>query len=342
MIRSSSLRFVFLASIATLSAVSVAACSSSSTPPGATPAADSGTSTDAALDAPPSDAPAGDAGPTYADPTTNDPIPSDLPVLFARTADPGAADVPPDLGCAGTPLPTSKGPLSDHVFHLSNLGGTDADRVHGARVELFFSGDPRGTPDVTAITKTGTTPSDPDDGTFVGSVPSSFVTSHVPKMTDYVETTQLDVDLREPQPHGLSDTPQSNADVIGALIGGSTYKPTPGKTRIIVSVLDCQNRPLAGVHLSLQLDGAVVPITTTDVRRNYFGDSRLPGNGKWTSRAGIVAFIEVPSNAKSMLLVGRAKLTATSAPTVVVSRPLLALPDGVITALVNPYAHAAL
>ena len=205
-----------------------------------------------------------------ADPVA-DPVPAELPALVARALD---ADVAPDLSCAGQPLPTAKGTPTDREFHLVALGGDDSDRVGGLPIELFYNNDPSKTPDVRATSKKADGDKDKNLGTFNAPTPSGFLAFHIPKAVGSYETTALDFDTRVDGPLLATVATDDKVNALSLLIGGATWKATPGLARIVVRAVDCAGRPLAGAHVALQVDGVVSAVTTVQndpgVRRSYF------------------------------------------------------------------------
>lgn len=266
-----------------------------------------------------------------------DPVPSDLPTLMAHATD---SDVAPDLSCAGKPLPVASAPLVDKEFHLVSLGGTDSDRVSGLDVQFFFNNTLGGTADLTEKSGMG---EGEKSGVFKAKAPSGFVAFHVPASTGYVETSALDFDLRGDGPFLPTAAATDRVAALSALISNSaTYVPLQGAGRVVVRVVDCADRPLAGAHVALEVDGVVTAIAATShdsgVRRSYFGDGEFPGTGKWTSRSGVVGFLDVPAS-KTIRVVARGNETAGGA-TVIAMRSVPVVVDGVLTAKVTPYSTA--
>lgn len=269
-----------------------------------------------------------------ADPTA-DPIPADLPGLMAHGA---SADLPPDLSCAGKPLPVSNTTDgTEKEFHLVQLGGTDSDRVGGSAVEIFYANAVGGKPDVTATSANSEGGKD-KLGVFQAKVPNGFVAFHVPKSEGYYDTTALDFDVRGPAPYLATVASSDKVDALSILIGGGTFTPTAGDGRLVVRAVDCAGNPLAGAHVVMEVDGVVAAIAKSGddgVRKSYFTDTELPSAAKWTSRSGIIAFLNVPTG-KSIRIVVRGKVG--SSPDVVAMRKLPVVADGVLTAKITPYA----
>ena len=272
-----------------------------------------------------------------ADPVA-DPVPAELPALVARALD---ADVAPDLSCAGQPLPTAKGTPTDREFHLVALGGDDSDRVGGLPIELFYNNDPSKTPDVRATSKKADGDKDKNLGTFNAPTPSGFLAFHIPKAVGSYETTALDFDTRVDGPLLATVATDDKVNALSLLIGGATWKATPGLARIVVRAVDCAGRPLAGAHVALQVDGVVSAVTTVQndpgVRRSYFSDLELPSTAKWSSRSGVAAFLNVPVG-KTVKVVVRGKVDAAGTAAVIAIREVPFLADGILTAKITPYS----
>ncbi len=298
--------------------------------PGAKPGADAGADTK----------PVVDSGPTpegVADPAA-DPVPAGLPALSARASE---ADLPADLSCFGQAQPVGIGKGDDREVHIVELGGTDNDRVAGAKAELFFSNVVSGTPDLVGV---GATPENADQkakaGTFNAAIPAGFIAVHFPLSEGHIETIAFDLDTRPAGFISATVAPSSTVEALSSLIGGIAYKPTPGAGRLVVRAVDCADLPLANAHVTIEVDGVVPAMVTTSdatgIRKSYFGDAELPGPGKWTSRSGVVAFLDVP-NGKALRLVVRGKPDAAGAVKVLGIRKLPIVVDGVVTAKISPF-----
>lgn len=310
-----------LVALATVALSATAACGGSSNAPGSTNQPDPTHPTTTDPNAP-------------ADPIA-DPVPTNLPTLLAHGPD---ADIAPDLSCAGQPLPVTTSPLTQREFHLTELGGDDTARVGGLPVQLFFDNDPSHAADLTVTSGTAEGGDKKNVGVFEANTPSGFVAFHVAKTESYVETTALDLDLRGAAPFLATVAPQGTVSALSILIGGSSYTPVPGASRVVVRAVDCKGNPLAGAHVALEVDGVVTAIATGSadgIRRSYFGDTELPSDGKWTSRSGVAAFLDVPTG-KSLRLVVRGN-SGSGAPTVVAMRKVPSVADGVVTAKISPY-----
>ena len=267
-----------------------------------------------------------------------DPIPAELPVVMARTkASAGTQmDVPADFSCQGTPQSGSDGKPVERDYHTVELSGTDTDRVPGMKFEIFYGNKFPGTADLTATSSMGADAMDPTRGSVKLKTPAGNLAWHVVPSPGFFEVAVLDYSVDATQlivP--VTAAPESKVAVIETLVGGSAYTHTKGNNRYVVTVRDCNDLDLMGVHLSIEIDGKTAEVKEGGVRRSYFGDNRLPSTAKWTSRVGIVAFVGVKPSPK-IRLVARARLTAGAAPEVVAMRPLPQLPDGIVTAIVAP------
>lgn len=305
-------------------------CSSENTPAANDAGTDTGTTSDAAGGRKLDGEPAADVTP--------DPVPADLPVVMGRTkASAGAQmDVPADFSCQGTTQPPSDGKLVERDFHTVELAGGDTDRVPGVKFEILYGNKFPGTADQTATSSMGADAMDPTRGSVKLKTPGSNMAWHVLPSPGFFEVVVLDYSVDADQlivP--VTAAPDGKVAVIETLVGGSGYAHTPGNNRYVVTVRDCKDLDLMGVHLSLERDGKTAEVKEGGVRRSYFGDNKLPSNGKWTSRVGIVAFVGV-APASKLRLVARARLSPGAAPEVIAMRSLPALPDGIVTAIVGP------
>lgn len=88
----------------------------------------------------------------------------------------------------------------------------------------------------------------------------------------------------------------------------------------------------------LEIDGKVAKPSKSDgVRRSYFTDTEFPsGSAQWTSRSGVVGFIEMPAGAKAIRAVARGIVDGQTKVLALRTIPLVA--DGVTTAKMFPYA----
>jgi hypothetical protein len=311
-------------------------CSSKSDPPANT--ADTGTTTDSVV----SDTPGGRKldGDPAAD-NAVDPTPMDIPVVVARTkATPGpATDVKPDFSCQGQTQMASDGKPVERDFHTVELSGTDADRVPSMKFEISFVNKYPAPVDLSLTSSAGTDAMDPTRGSVKAKTPGGNLTWHVLPATGYYEIVVLDYSVDADQlivP--VTAAPEAKVAVIEALVGGSGYSHTPGNSRFVVTVRDCQDFDVMGVQLSLEVDGKTAEVKEGGVRRSYFGDNRLPSTAKWTSRSGIVAFVGVPST-DNLRLVARGRLTEGGPIEVLAMRKMPKLPDGVVTAIVAPHVE---
>ena len=129
---------------------------------------------------------------------------------------------------------------------------------------------------------------------------------------------------------------QEKVQLLSVLIGGTSYEPTKGAGRAVVRVKDCALHALANTHVVLEVDGKVRrPSKSDGLRRSYFSDTEFPGPNTWTSRSGVVAFLEIPPGAKSIRLVARGKVGGVTKVVGLRTIPLVA--DGLVAAKVMPF-----
>ncbi|MGZ3424367.1 MAG: hypothetical protein ACXWUG_12345 [Polyangiales bacterium] len=304
-------------------ACSVAACSGTSEPTQSGDPTKPGPTTDPGTKTGDPDAPL--------DPSTNDPVPVDLPSLVAHAA--SGADLAPDFSCAGKPMPVEHGATKDREFHLIELGGQDTDRVGDVPVELFFA-NKLGKADASLMA-----PKSDDatqNGLFHANTHGGFIGYRIAAQPGYVSIVGLDLDVPESGPVLPAVPTVDRVKALSILIAGSAYDPTPGTGRVVVRIVDCNTNAVAGAHVTLEVDGKVVkPGKNDGVRRNYFSDSELPGDDTLTSRSGVVAFLEVPGDAKTIRVVARGKVGSDTQVIAKRSVPLVA--DGVLTAKAAPW-----
>jgi hypothetical protein len=294
---------------------------------GTTPSSDTGTNTDTGG----ASETGGDTGPS----TTADPVPETLPELFANGDTP---DVPADLSCAGKPIPVGEGAAEAHEFHMVELGGIDSDRVGGVGVEIFNDDVFDGTPDITTKADDGTADA-AKKGVFTANVNKQFIAMRFPKTDATLETIALDFEIKGTSPILATVATASKADLISILAAGPDFKPSAGTARVVVRATDCQSRALSNGHMAIEIDGAIAKVTTGStpgIKRSYFSDSSLPGTGKWSSRSGVVAFLDVPVG-KPVRLVFFGKTDGSAKPSIVASRPIPVVDGAVVTATVTPY-----
>jgi hypothetical protein len=292
------LRLHSVASLAPLAMVGlIGACSSSNDHPPPAPAEDSGTA-DSASDAP-ADAPF-PWGAQFADPSA-DTVPSGLAPI---TVYDGTNDVAPDFSCLGQAQPVGKGTPIDTVVHLIQFGGDDSSRVEGVTVEVFANNAFTGTPDMTPTSSTATMPNDPNRGTFTVKVAPAWFAIHIAPTADAYESWSQDLPTVSPSTAYAAE--RSMVDALHAAITGlDGYTPSSGS--LIALAVDCQDRPLRNVVVSIEVDGAlVVPKTSgPDVVRWYLSDAQFPEAGRtWTSRSGVAVFTSVPAG-KSVRVAAR-------------------------------------
>ncbi len=316
---------VFAASLA----VSAVACGASDRAPNAGAPSPSGSTPSNTT---PSETP---DDPNAAIDPVNDPPPSALPELVAFDKAAGA-DVAADLSCLGKPLQIARGMPTDREFHAIELGGADGDRVGDVQVELFL-GNKLGTPDSKTVAAKA------DDmaqkGVFMAKAPPGFVAYRVPASPGFVSFVGLDLEVPESGPVLTGIPTEAKVSALSVLISGGGFTATAGAGRAIVRVVDCASRPLAGVHLTVEVDGTVPALGTANsagILRSYFGDAEFPSAAnKWSSRSGVVAFIELPGASKSLRVVARAKVAGAVQVVGMRAFPLVA--DGLTAAKVLPY-----
>ncbi len=315
-----------------LAFVALSACSSDSEPAAPAPG-DAGSDVAADVVTPPGTI---DGDPAL-DPAA-DPPPATLPVVAAFD---GSGDVAPDLSCGGQPMPDGTTSPAERELHFAQLGGTDADRVEEIPFDVFLGNRVTGAPDASGTSSKGSSASDPTRGTASVSLGAEgFVATRTAAATGYLETFQLDLWVPKDGPVLVAATPESAIAATEVLIGGVGFTTAADRARVVVTVADCQRRPMSGVHVVLEVDGAVVPPVTSDVglRRGYFGDTQLPDSAlTHTSRSGIVGFLDVP--AKSVRLVARGRKTADGPIEVLATRPLSPKAGAVTTALVSAFVE---
>jgi hypothetical protein len=265
-----------------------------------------------------------------------DPIPPALPPMTAWDAT-ANADVTPDLGCGGITIPVGDA-LSTRDFKLISLGGATTDVVAGAPVQLFYSNDVQ---QLASVTTTTSAADSLAPGTFTAMTPSAFIATHVPPIASYLDSYQLDVDTRPAGTIILNVASADRVNLLTTIIGGATFGHAAGTNRYVVRAVDCQQRPLTNVHVSLEVAGVVTSIATPGVSsgvvRSYFDASEIPSQlFPWTSRSGLVAFLEVPAGV-SLRLAMWGKLDASSQATAVGTRVLPSLPDAIVTGKLTPY-----
>jgi len=275
---------------------------------------------------------------TSADPeapldVSDDPVPAALPPLAAYDKAAGA-EVPADVSCLTKPLEVAHGEAADREFHLIELGGQDGDRVGDARVELFLGNSIGKAADATIMAKKADDKS--STGIFSAAARPGWIAYRVAPATGYVPIVGLDLEIPE---SGAVLPAVPTADKVGALsvlIGGASYSATNGAGRAVVRVVDCGYRALANTHVVLEVDGKVrKPSKSEGVRRSYFSDAEFPSTGSWTSRSGVVAFLEIPAGAQNIRVVARANVDGQVK--VVGMRKIPLVADGIAAAKVFPY-----
>lgn len=317
-------------------ALLVSACGSDAEPPGTAAPTDAGVDavTDAGDAAVPSGAVDGDAA---LDPSA-DPPPATSPVVTAFAS---GSDVPADFACGGEPMPDGTTAPAERELHFAQLGGIDADRVEEIPFEVFLANRATGAADASGTSSKGTSPTDETRGTAKASLGAvGFVATRTAAKAGYFETIQLDLWVAKEGPFLVSAAPEGAILATEALIGGVDFATAKDRARVVVVVQDCQRRPLAGVHVVLEVDGAVSPPIAEGpgLRRGYFGDTSLPDKSlQHTSRSGIVAFLDVP--AKDVRLVARGRKSEGGPIEVLATRPLRPKAGAVTTALVTSFVE---
>jgi hypothetical protein len=264
----------------------------------------------------------------------DDPVPSGLPELSAYSKESGG-DVMPDLSCFGKDLPVSTGAPADREFHLIELGGADADRVGDARVDLFVGNEIDNTPDASVMAKK--TEDKLGTGVFNASVPTGWLAYKVAPAMGYVPIVGLDLEVPTTGAVLPAVPTEEKVKLLSILIGGSSYEPTKGAGRAVVRIKDCALNALTNTHVVLEVDGKVRrPSKSEGLRRSYFSDTEFPGTSSWTTRSGVVAFLEIPPGAKAIRIVARGKVGGVSK--VIAMRKIPLVADGLVAAKVMPFA----
>jgi hypothetical protein len=310
---------VVLASLVAASLVACGGSDGSTASPPASPSSSSTTTTPPASPDPsePADAPA-------------DPIPAGIPALSAFG---NGADQPIDLSCIGSPLPAATGTPTDREFHMVALGGTDADRVPDAKIDIFYDNQLKMPPDVS--TTSGDTSA---NGVFTAAVaaPGFIAYRVVNPPTGYLPIYATDLEVPASGPVMPAIPSESTVQVLSTLIGGSDYSPTMGDGRAVVRVVDCQYHTVANAHVTIEVDGAATkPGKNDGIRRGYFTDAEFPGTAAWTSRSGVVAFLEIPAGTRTVRMIARGMVGGVERVIAVRNVPMLA--NGIATAKMFPF-----
>jgi hypothetical protein len=305
------MRVAFVAAL-----IGVAGCSDKNEAPPAAP--DAATTTDAVVS---------DTGgePAPLDPAA-DPPPTDLAVVVARAPD---ADVTPDFSCTGQPLPLARGAKGKRELRTIVLGGSDGERIPGLPFEVFLSNKLGGAPDLSLQSS--------ETGVVEAELAPGFLTYRTAKTADRLEYVAYDLVVPESAPTYVWGAPIAMIESVEALMGGGNYARVAGSGRVVVTIADCKMQPIAGAHLALEVDGAVVPPVTTGAgpRRSYFGENQLPSPATWSSRSGVVTILDVP--AKTVRMVARVRTSEGAAPVAVAMRTVPVIADGIVTAFVSPW-----
>lgn len=264
----------------------------------------------------------------------DDPVPAGLPALMAYDKVKGV-EVPADLSCFSKPLEIAHGDAADREFHLIELGGQDGDRVGDAKVELFLENTINNMPDATVMAKK--TDDKLATGIFSLAARPGWIAYRVAPSAGYVPIVGLDLEVPESGPVQPAVPTEDKVAALSVLIGGSTYTATKGAGRAVVRIMDCGYRALSNTHVVLEVDGKIrKPSKSDGLRRSYFSDSEFPSPSTWTTRSGVVAFLEIPAGAQNIRVVARANVDGQVKVVAVRKIPLVA--DGIAAAKVFPYA----
>jgi hypothetical protein len=285
-------------------------------------------------DASPSTPDAAPASPDPSEPSNapEDPIPAAIPALAAFG---NRVDQPIDLSCVGNPLPPNGTTATDREFHALELGGDDSTRVANAKIELFFDDQLKPPADATITTPDGDATS---KGLFHAKVAPGWLAYRVTSPPEgYLPIYALDLEVPATGPVLPAIPASGTVEILSALIGPSGYTATKGTGRAVVRVIDCKYNQVQNAHVTIEVDGkSMSPKKAAgNILRGYFTDAEFPGTAAWTSRSGVVAFLEIPGNAKTIKVVARGMIGGQERVIAVRTIPLLA--DGVTTAKMFPY-----
>lgn len=280
---------------------------------------------------------------TTPDPTTSnapldpssDPVPAGIPVLAAFDRA-GSVETKVDLSCAGKPMPISRGAVAEREFHLTKLGGDDTDRVGDAKVDLFLDDKYDMPADDTVQVKKSDDPA--TNGVFKSKAQPGWIAYRATPSSSGTYLPIIGLDLEVPDTGAILPAipTKEKVDMMSVLIGGAEYEASKGSGRAVIRAVDCQGRPLVNVHVLLEIDGKVGKPVKAGLQRSYFSDTEFPNMAsQWTSRSGVVAFIELPAGAKNIRAVARANVDGQVKVIGLRSIPLVS--DGVTTAKIFPY-----
>ncbi len=279
------------------------------------------------------DAPTTPASPDPSEPANavEDPVPASIPALAAFG---NRVDVPIDLSCAGNAFPANAATATDHEFHAVELGGDDSTRVAGAKIELFDDNVLKVPADTTITSPDGDATT---KGLFHASVAPGWIAYRVTNPPDgYLPIYATDLEVPVSGVVLPAIPSQGKVDILSALIGPSGYTASKGSGRAVVRVVDCKYNQVQNAHVTIEIDGkSTAPKKSDGVLRGYFTDAEFPGTSQWTSRSGVVAFLEIPGTAKTVRVVARGMLGGVEQ--VIAVRNLPMVVDGITTAKLFPY-----
>lgn len=282
----------------------------------------------------PDTAPNAPASPDPSEPASaaEDPIPAGIPSLGAFG---NRVDVPIDLSCIGNAFPANGPTATEREFHAVELGADDSARVANAKIELFYDNQLKPPADATITTPDGDATS---KGLFRATVAPGWLAYRVTSPPEgYLPVYALDLEVPATGPVLPAIPAAGTVEILSALIGPSGYAATKGTGRAVVRVMDCKYNQVQNAHVTIEIDGKSMSPKKAEghIMRGYFTDADFPGTSSWTSRAGVVAFLEIPGTAKTIKVVARGKLDGVERVIAVRTIPLLT--DGVTTAKMFPY-----
>ncbi|MBI2388437.1 MAG: hypothetical protein HYV09_02365 [Deltaproteobacteria bacterium] len=265
----------------------------------------------------------------------DDPVPAGIPALGAFDREKGI-ELPVDLSCVGRPLPVATGAASERDFHLIQLGGQDADRVADAKVEIFLDNKLTMPADATVQLKKDADPA--KNGAFTTQAQPGWIAYRVSPGAGFLPIVGLDLEVPETGAVLPAVPTADKVSMMSILIAGATYEPSKGSGRAVLRAVDCAGHALVNSHIVLEIDGKLArPSKGDGIRRSYFNDTEFPSaSALWTSRSGVVAFIEMPAGAKAIRAVARGIVDGQTKVLALRTIPLVA--DGVTTAKLFPYA----
>jgi hypothetical protein len=285
----------------------------------------------------PDTAPDSASAPASPDPSepanaTEDPIPAAIPPLAAFG---NRVDQPIDLSCVGNAFPANGTAATDREFHAVELGADDSARVANAKIELFYDNQLKPPADVTITSPDGDATT---KGLFHATVAPGWIAYRVvAPLEGYLPIYALDLEVPATGPVLPAIPAAGTVEILSALIGPSGYVATKGAGRAVVRVVDCKYNQVQNAHVTIVVDGkSQSPKKAAgSILRGYFTDAEFPGTAAWTSRSGVVAFLEIPGTAKTIKVVARGMIDGVERVIAVRTIPLLV--DGVTTAKMFPY-----